>query len=68
MWLKHKGFMLLLNALVGVGYVAAVLLLIQWVSTVDLGYSAFLVPVGLLVLMVVGWLLVDRQDNIPRHS
>lgn len=71
MRLKHKGFVLLLNALVGGGYVAAILLLIQWVSTVDLGLSAFLIPFGLLALLVIGWTMVDRRkyvDNVPRHS
>ncbi|RXT08120.1 hypothetical protein [Ammoniphilus sp. CFH 90114] len=76
MRLKHKGVMLLLNALFGGGYVAAILLLIHWVSTGQIGLGAFLVPVGLVMIMALGWIMVDRKkytpasmrNQIPNHT
>ncbi|MEW9669114.1 hypothetical protein [Ammoniphilus sp. 3BR4] len=66
MWLKQKGYIILLNALVGGGYVAAILLLIHWVSTVHVGIGAFFVPLGLLVLIILGWMAADRR-KYPSH-
>lgn len=66
--MKQKGHMILLNALVGGGYVAAILLLIPWVSTVHAGVAAFFIPLGLLVLIILGWMAADLRKFPSRPS
>lgn len=71
MRLKHKGILLLLNALVGGGYVATILLLIHWVCNMGIGVGAVFVPIGILLVIVLGWMIVDRRkygsQSVPRN-
>jgi hypothetical protein len=62
---KHRWFLFLLNTFLGGGYVAAILLLIYWVASSQVGTEGFLIPFGLFILLVFGWLLADYRKNSP---
>lgn len=65
MGFNHKWMTMLLNSMLGGGYIALILAMIQWVSTGKLGIKAIFVPIGLLVFLTLAWTLLDRKKHGP---
>lgn len=61
---KNKWVMIITNAIIIGGYIAAILLMIHGVSTGRLGIAAYLVPIAILILMVLGWTVLDRRKCV----
>lgn len=61
---KNKWIVMMINAIMGGGYIAAILLMIHWVSTGHMGIAAYLVPIAILVIMTLGWTVLDRRKYV----
>lgn len=69
MVLNHKWMIVFLNAALGGGYIALILLMIHWASTGNMGMIAFLIPIGLLAALTLGWTVLDkRKISSPQIS
>lgn len=61
---KNKWVIMMINAIIGGGYIAALLLMIHWVSTGHMGIAAYLIPFTILILMALGWTVLDRRKYV----
>jgi len=63
MVLNKKWVKMFLNAMLGGGYIALILLMIQWVSTEKMGLTAFLIPIGIIVVLTLAGTFLDKKKH-----